>query len=114
MYYFEGNYLQSRVLYPKFQKMSYFFDIHFPRRTISHHKQVSFPLYDLFVCISLILLEYCSTDLLQEVGFVIPVVVGVTGVSDVIIRCYIATVINFSIRIDDTFSIFSSANQMLL
>ena len=112
VYRFKGNCLQRRVLYPKFQKMSYFFDIHFPRSTIWHHNQVSFPLYDIFVCISLILLEYCSTDPLPEVGFVIPVLVGVTAVSDVIIRCYIVTVINFSIRIDDIFSTFSSANQM--
>ena len=63
VYRFKGNCLQMRVLYPKFQKMSYFFDIHFPRSTIWHHNQVSFPLYDLFVCISLILLEYCSTDI---------------------------------------------------
>ena len=49
------------------------FDILFPRRTSWHHKQVLFPMWDLFVCISQILYEYCSTDIVPEVGFMIPV-----------------------------------------
>ena len=60
-------------------------------------------MYDLFVCIIQILFEYCSTDIVPEVRFVIRISVGVAAVTFVISRYYIGTVINRSIRIDVVF-----------
>ena len=91
---FKCNWLQWRVLNPKFQKTSYFFDILFSRCTTWHLKQVSFPMYDLFVCIIQILFEYCSTDIVPEVHFVTPISVGVVAVTFVISRYDVVTVIN--------------------
>ena len=57
-------------------------------------------MYNLFVCVNQILFDYCSMDLIPEVGFMIPVSVRVVAVTIVIICCYVVTVINCSIRID--------------
>ena len=90
---------------------SYLFDIAFPCRTFWHHEQVLFLMYDLFVCISQIFIEYYSRELIPEVGvgFVIPISVGVVAVTFVIIRCYVITVIYRIIRIDVIFSVSPSA-----
>ena len=90
---------------------SYFFYIAFPRRNSWHHKQVLSPMYDLFVCISQILIKYCSRDFIVEVGvgFVTPISVGVVAVTVFIIRCYVVTVIYSSIRIGVIFSASPSA-----
>ena len=89
---------------PKFQKTSYFFNIIFPAAPLGIINKVSFPTYDFFVC----------TDLFPEVGFVILVSVEVVAVTVVIILCYIATVINHSIRINNIFSVSPSAKTQML
>ena len=71
-------------------------------------------MYNLFVCINQIVFEYCSTDIVPEVGFVIPVSVGVVAVTFVNSRCYVVTVINRISRIDDIFSVSLSAKAQML
>ena len=71
-------------------------------------------MYDLFVCIAQILFEYCFTDIVPEVGFVIPISVGVVAVTFVISRCFVVTVIDRSIRIDFIFSVSLSAKTQTL
>ena len=108
------NCLQWLVLNSKFQETSYFFDIRFLRRTTWYQKQVSFPTYDLFVCIVQTLFEYCSTEIVPEVRFVAPISVGAVAATLVISRYYVVTVINRSIRTDVVFSVSLSARTQML
>ena len=91
----------------------------FKRRVISfrstwHHQQVSLPKYHLFICIIQIFFEYCSTDFVPEVSFMIPISDGVVAATVVIIRSYVVTVINLSIRIDIIFPAYPSAKTQIL
>ena len=88
--------------------------ISFPRRTTWHHQQVSLPTYDLFICIIQIFFEYCFTDFVPEVSFMIPISDGVVAVTVVIILSYVVTVINLSIRIDIIFPAYPSAKTQIL
>ena len=85
--------------------------LHFPAAPLGIISKVLCPMYDLFVCTSQLFIEYCSRDLILEVGvgFVIPISVGVVAVTVVTIHCYVVIVIYRSIRIDVIFSVSPSA-----
>ena len=83
----------------KVSKDELFLQDTFPRCSTWHHKQVSFLVYDLFVWITEILFEYCSTDIVPEVGFVTPISDGVVFIT---------------FAIDVVFSVSYSAKALML
>ena len=90
---FKCNWLQWWVLFPKFQKVSYFLDILFPAARLDIINKFRFQC-TIFSYASFKSFEYRSTDIVPKVAFVIPISVGVVAITFVISRCYVVTLIS--------------------